>query len=74
MVLHFIKERNYFSKILAGMRGITLTNYLSEQEIVEIFFDYLDNSIYKYRREKNDYRNAIKSIKNIKCYMFLCMG
>ena len=37
MVLYFIKERNYFSKILAGMRGITLTNYLSEQEIVDIF-------------------------------------
>ena len=37
MVLHFVKERNYFSKILAGMRGITLTNYLSEQEIVDIF-------------------------------------
>ena len=30
------------------MRGITLTNYLSEQEIVDIFFDYLDNSIYNY--------------------------
>lgn len=25
-----------------------MTNYLSEQEIVDIFFDYLDNSIYNY--------------------------
>ena len=25
-----------------------MINYLSEQEIVDIFFDYLDNSIYNY--------------------------
>ena len=31
-------------------RGITLTNYLSEQEIVDIFFCYVDNSSYNYVR------------------------